>query len=48
MISIAYSTTSPGFTVDESLTRLGRDLKLPPWEEPHRALIEAGLDAVVY
>jgi glyoxalase family protein len=40
------ATTAPGFTVDEPLDRLGRDLKLPPWEEPGRAAIEAGLPPI--
>jgi glyoxalase family protein len=42
------ATTAPGFTADEPLARLGRDLKLPPWEEPHRAEIEAALVPVTY
>jgi glyoxalase family protein len=42
------ATIAPGFTVDEPLATLGRDLKLPPWEEPHRTSIEAGLDRVTY
>jgi glyoxalase family protein len=42
------ATIQPGFTVDEELSSLGRALKLPPWEEPFRAEIEAGLDAVSY
>ena len=37
------ATTAPGFAVDEPIERLGRGLKLPPWEEPHRADIEAAL-----
>jgi glyoxalase family protein len=37
------ATTRPGFEVDEALDELGRALKLPPWEEPHRAEIERGL-----
>jgi glyoxalase family protein len=37
------ATVPPGFTVDETLPCLGQDLKLPPWEEPHRAQIEAAL-----
>lgn len=37
------ATMSPGFTYDEPLDRLGTDLKLPPWEEPHRPAIEAAL-----
>ena len=42
------ATMQPGFAVDEPLDALGRALKLPPWEEPHRAAIEAGLDSVSY
>ncbi|MDO8679596.1 MAG: ring-cleaving dioxygenase [Acidobacteriota bacterium] len=42
------ATVRPGFEVDESAAWLGRDLKLPPWEEPNRSEIEAGLDAIVY
>jgi glyoxalase family protein len=38
---------APGFPVDEDVSRLGRDLKLPPWEEPHRAEIEATLPPLV-
>lgn len=37
------ATVPPGFTIDETLPCLGQDLKLPPWEEPHRAQIEAVL-----
>ena len=40
------ATVPPGFTVDETLPCLGQDLKLPPWEEPHRAAIERGLPQV--
>ncbi len=42
------ATIQPGFAVDEELSALGRSLKLPPWEEPFRAEIEAGLAAVSY
>ena len=38
----------PGFLVDEPITDLGRDSKLPPWEEKDRDEIEAGLPAVSY
>lgn len=41
------ATVPPGFTVDETLPCLGQDLKLPPWEEPHRAQIEAKLPPLV-
>jgi len=42
------ATIQPGFTVDEELASLGRGLKLPPWEEPHRPSIEANLAPVEY
>ena len=42
------ATLPPGFMVDEDLPNLGRGLKLPPWEEPHRAEIENGLASVTY
>ncbi len=42
------ATMQPGFTVDEPLSSLGRDLKLPPWEEPYRKAIEPGLAPVQY
>ncbi len=42
------ATLPPGFTVDEELPNLGQGLKLPPWEEPHRAEIETGLASVTY
>jgi len=40
------ATVAPGFTVDETLQGLGQDLKLPPWEEPNRVEIEAGLPRI--
>lgn len=40
------ATMKPGFAVDESPADLGTALKLPPWEEPSRTEIEAGLPAV--
>jgi glyoxalase family protein len=42
------ATMKPGFTVDEDRSTLGRDLKLPPWEEQYRASIEANLARVTY
>jgi glyoxalase family protein len=42
------ATIAPGFDVDEPVAALGRALKLPPWEEPNRADIEAALVAVKY
>ena len=41
------ATMAPGFTADEPLDALGQGLKLPPWEEPHRAEIEALLPPLV-
>jgi glyoxalase family protein len=42
------ATMKPGFAIDEDPSALGRALRLPPWEEPHRASIEANLAAVTY
>ena len=37
------ATDGPGFAVDEDPAKLGESLVLPPWLEPRRAQIEAGL-----
>ena len=42
------ATMKPGFAVDEDPSALGRGLKLPPWEEQHRASIEKNLVPVTY
>ncbi len=42
------ATVPPGFAIDEALSSLGRELKLPEWEEPNRAAIERGLAPVRY
>ena len=42
------ATMPPGFLIDEDLRNLGRDLKLPPWEEPHRQEIENRLPQITY
>jgi glyoxalase family protein len=42
------ATVEPGFTFDEPLAALGRELKLPEWEEPNRASIERNLAEVTY
>ncbi|PYR45969.1 MAG: ring-cleaving dioxygenase [Acidobacteria bacterium] len=47
-VLLEVATVGPGFALDEELESLGRALKLPPWEEPHRQEIEAGLAAVSY
>jgi glyoxalase family protein len=42
------ATVQPGFAIDEAPASLGRELKLPPWEEQFRAEIERGLAPVKY
>jgi glyoxalase family protein len=37
------ATLPPGFAIDEPLAHLGETLKLPPWEEKHRSIIESEL-----
>jgi glyoxalase family protein len=37
------ATSGPGFTVDENVEDLGKDLKLPDWQEPKRVRIAANL-----
>jgi glyoxalase family protein len=44
---VELATAGPGFGVDEDWATLGRDLKLPPWLERHRAQIEATLKPIV-
>ena len=40
---VELATAGPGFTVDEAVTELGHNLRLPPWLESQRADIEAVL-----
>ena len=40
------ATMAPGFGADEPADALGRDLKLPPWEEANRPDIEAHLPPI--
>jgi glyoxalase family protein len=42
-ILIEIATDEPGFATDEPLNRLGETLSLPPFLEPRRREIEAGL-----
>jgi glyoxalase family protein len=42
------ATMAPGFTVDEDEAALGRELRLPPWEEPNRSAIASSLVDVKY
>ena len=46
-ILFEIATDGPGFTADESLESLGERLALPPFLEPRRAQIEAGLKPIV-
>jgi glyoxalase family protein len=46
-ILFELATDGPGFAVDEPLETLGENLALPPFLEPHRAEIEAGLKPLV-
>jgi glyoxalase family protein len=40
------ATKPPGFTVDEQQTHLGEALKLPPWHEKNRTIIEKNLTPI--
>lgn len=42
-VLLEIATDAPGFTADEPLLELGRELKLPPWLEPDREAIAAKL-----
>ncbi|MEX2529277.1 MAG: VOC family protein [Gemmatimonadota bacterium] len=41
------ATAGPGFGIDEDLASLGTELRLPTWEEPNRAAIEASLSPLI-
>jgi glyoxalase family protein len=47
-ILFEIATNPPGFSVDEPVATLGRELKLPEWYEPRRAQIEAKLPVISY
>lgn len=47
-VLLEVATMQPGFLIDEDLRNLGRDLKLPSWEEPHRQEIESRLPQITY
>ena len=40
------ATDGPGFATDEDLEHLGERLSLPPFLEPHREMIEGGLQPI--
>jgi glyoxalase family protein len=43
---VELATLGPGFTVDEPVDELGQHLKLPPWLEQRRPMIESRLRPV--
>jgi glyoxalase family protein len=43
---VEIATAGPGFAVDEDVAQLGKLLKLPPWLEQHRTVIENSLQPV--
>ncbi len=43
---LGIATDGPGFASDEPLEHLGEKLALPPFLEPYRAQIEAGLNPI--
>ncbi|RJE88770.1 ring-cleaving dioxygenase [Paenibacillus sp. 1011MAR3C5] len=45
-ILFELATDGPGFATDEELEHLGESLSLPPFLEPHRVRIEAGLKPI--
>jgi glyoxalase family protein len=45
-ILFEIATDGPGFTRDESVTELGRELKLPSWLESDRAMLEERLPEI--
>jgi glyoxalase family protein len=45
-ILFEIATDGPGFATDEDAAHLGERLSLPPFLEPHRARIEAGLKPI--
>ncbi|HZN68421.1 MAG TPA: hypothetical protein VFB66_24260, partial [Tepidisphaeraceae bacterium] len=45
-ILFEIATDGPGFAADEPMENLGERLALPPFLEPHRRDIEAGLKPI--
>jgi glyoxalase family protein len=45
-ILFEIATIPPGFAVDEEFAHLGETLKLPPWEEQNRKIIEKQLSPI--
>jgi glyoxalase family protein len=40
------ATDPPGFALDESIESLGEALRIPPWLEQHRSVIEQRLPPI--
>ena len=45
-VLLEVATAGPGFLIDEAEDALGRQLRLPPWEEPRRTQIAADLPEI--
>ncbi len=45
---VELATAGPGFMVDESSAELGKNLRLPPWLEQNRPLIEKSLRPITF
>ncbi len=45
-VLLEVATEGPGFLIDEAEAALGRELRLPPWEEPRREEIAAALPRI--
>jgi glyoxalase family protein len=43
---VELATAGPGFAVDEAVADLGKNLKLPPWLEQSRSVIEQSLQPI--
>ncbi len=44
---VELATAGPGFALDEDVSKLGQELKLPPWLEKDRERIEKNLRPIV-
>lgn len=42
------ATNPPGMAIDEDTDRLGEELKLPPWQESNREIIESNLQTITF
>ena len=42
------ATNPPGMAIDEDIEKLGEELKLPPWQESSREIIESNLQTITF